>query len=197
LDGDEVDLYHTNSAAYTPDGDIIISNRGSAEVVLIDRDTGAVAWRLGGKRNQFALISDTIWFQGQHDAQVLPNGNLTLFDNGGRGPQPRGQSRALEYEIDTGAMEARLVWSYEADVYGWFMGNVQRLPNGNTLIGWGGANGDNSWPDLEPALTEVTPAGEVVYEAYLPARHVNYRAFRFAWPGCGSRRWLPLVAQSE
>jgi hypothetical protein len=189
-----VDLFHANSVDYTPGGDIIISHRGNDEITLVDYETGAVLWRLGGPRNQFALITDTVWFSGQHDARMLPNGHITVFDNGGHSSQPRSESRALEYEIDTQTMEARLVWSYTHGVYGWFMGNVQRLPNGNTLIGWGGANLDNADPaDQEPALTEVTPAGEVVYEAYLPPTIINYRALRFDMPGCGRRLYLPLV----
>jgi hypothetical protein len=52
------------------------------------------------------------------------------------------------------------------------MGYVQRLANGNTLIGWGATN---------PSVTEVTSDGKKVYEMSLPDQVVSYRAFRYQW----------------
>lgn len=190
-----IDPWHINSVGYTPDGDVIISSRNSSEVTRIDYDTGAVEWRLGGKNNQFALISDTVWFGWQHDARLLDNGNLTLFDNGGPAADSGGISRAIEYEIDTQAMTITPVWSYSDGTYAWFMGDVQRLPNGNTLVGWGGANADNGGP-YDPAVTEVTPDGEVVLQMTIAQTNtVSYRALRFDWPGCGARYWLPVIGR--
>jgi hypothetical protein len=52
-------------------------------------------------------------------------------------------------------------------------GSVQRLPSGNTLIGWGSAN---------PTLTEVTPTGARITELTFPLGITSYRAFRYEWP---------------
>ncbi len=49
------------------------------------------------------------------------------------------------------------------------MGSVQRLKNGNTLIGWGGTN---------PTMTEVTPSGDIALEMTLPQNVISYRVFR-------------------
>jgi serine protease AprX len=54
-------------------------------------------------------------------------------------------------------------------------GNVQRLPNGNTLIGWGLIS--------SPSVTEVRPDGTKVYEMGFQPTNASFRAFRFPWPG--------------
>jgi hypothetical protein len=51
------------------------------------------------------------------------------------------------------------------------MGNVQRLDNGNTVIGWGAI----------PGVTEVRPDGSKAIVLYLSGS--PYRAFRFPWDG--------------
>jgi hypothetical protein len=61
------------------------------------------------------------------------------------------------------------------------MGNVQSLPNGNVLVGWGS----------EPFLTEFAPDGAIVLDARLPHGGQSYRAFRFPWRG---RPSLPPTA---
>ena len=73
-------------------------------------------------------------------------------------------------------MTATLVWQYHhsPEVYAQAMGYVQRLENGNTVIGWGTAN---------PTVTEVRPDGSTALEISLPSHVYSYRAFRFPWPG--------------
>ena len=91
--------------------------------------------------------------------------------------------------LDQTNKTATLVWEYRntPDVFAWGMGNVQRLPNGNTMIGWGTA---------VPTLTEVTPDGRKAFELTMDLTHQSYRAFRFTWEGRPS--WPPtLVAVRE
>ena len=52
-------------------------------------------------------------------------------------------------------------------------GNVQTLPNGNTLVGFGGV----------PEITEYAPNGDVLFDAHLPYEMIFYRSFRFPWSG--------------
>jgi hypothetical protein len=96
-----------------------------------------------------------------------------LFDN--RTNLTPAYSRAVEYELDEGAKTATLVWEYRntPDTYAFAMANAQRLPNGNTLIGWGTGR----------LLTEVQPDGSKAFELALTAPNVSYRAFRFPWQG--------------
>jgi len=118
-------------------------------------------------------VGDPIGFSHQHDARRLSNGNLMLFDNGFYHDPPF--SRVVEYRLDEARKTATLVWEYRPapSIIAWAMGSAQRLPNGNTLIGWGSAN---------PTVTEVNPAGEKVTEVTFPTGIVSYRAFRFDWP---------------
>ncbi len=161
---------HINSIDVDRDGGLIISVRHMDEITKVDRKTGAVVWRFGGKKNQFTFTNDTLGFSGQHSACILPNGNLLLFDNGVYRDTPF--SRALEYTLDAANHTARLVWSYRntPDVASIFWGNAQRLSNGNTLIGWGYAG---------IAATEVDPAGNTVFEMTFPKDVYSYRIYRF------------------
>ena len=166
---------HVNGFALDRDGNIILSARRFDELIKINRQTGRIMWRMGSqasKNNEFTFIDAPLnGFSGQHHPQILPNGNLLLFDNGTtHDPQ---QSRVVEYEIDEEAKTARLVWSYSDGRFSPAMGSVQRLPNGNTLIGWG------SGPAELSNVTEVTPDGEVVFALSLPPNQITYRAYRF------------------
>lgn len=170
-----VSYMHGNGFALDLDGNIILSARRFDELIKINRTSGQIMWRMGSesaKNNQFTFIDDPLnGFSGQHHPQILPNGNLLLFDNGtSHDPQV---SRAVEYELDQENRTARLVWSYSDGRFSPAMGSVQRLPNGNTLIGWG------TGPADRPNVTEVTPDGEVVFALSLPPNQISYRAYRY------------------
>ena len=164
-----VDYVHGNAIEYDNDGNIMISSRHLNEITKINRSTGDIIWRIGGVNNEFTFVNDTIPFHYQHHIRRIENGNVTLFDNGNfRTPS---FSRAVEYTLDEVNKTATLVWQYRntPDTYGAFMGSVQRLRNGNTLIGWGGTS---------PMLTEVTPSGTKALEISLPPGVFSYRAYR-------------------
>src|SRR5678810_1165304 len=63
----------------------------------------------------------------------------------------------------------------------WAMGSVQRLNNGNTLIGWGWRSNTNL-----PSITEVDSAGNIVWEIRFNTVKgiVGYRAHRYEWTPC-------------
>ncbi len=170
-----VSYIHGNGFTLDQDGNIILSARRFNELIKINRETGDIMWRMGGpdsQNNDFTFIDDPLnGFSGQHHPQILPNGNLLLFDNGNSAQPP--QSRAVEYELDQEARTARLVWSYTDGRFSPAMGSVQRLANGNTLIGWG------TGPADRPNVTEVTPDGEVVFALSLPPNQISYRAYRY------------------
>jgi hypothetical protein len=163
-----IDYVHPNSLEVDSDGNILLSSRHLDEVTKIDRRTGAIIWRLGGRHNEFAFVNDPDGFSHQHDARRLDNGNILLFDNGNFHGVKR--SRVAEYRLDETAMTATLVWQYRhtPEIFSYAMGNAQRLPNGNTLIGWG----------AYPLVTEVRSDGSVAFEMKLPDNVFSYRAFR-------------------
>ena len=180
-----VDFVHPNGLALDLDGNILLSSRSLDEITKIDRETGEIIWRLGGltdPNNEFTFIDDPLnGFTGQHMPVVLENGNLLLFDNGDRHDPPL--SRAVEYEIDAEARTATLVWSYDNGQYSRAMGSVQRLTNGNTVIGWGVPHADFVEDPARTTVTEVDAAGEVVFELRLPQTLVSYRAYRLPFYG--------------
>lgn len=172
-----IDYVHMNSIAVDYDSNIVISSRHLSEITKINRKTGAIIWRLGGAHNQFTFVNDPENGPSyQHDVRPVPGepDSYTMMDNGNF--HSPGFSRAVEYHLDTVAMTATKVWEYRHtpnDYYTYFMGNVQRLPNGNTFIDWADAS--------TPKATEVTPDGQVVYEANFENPTYCYRAFRFPW----------------
>lgn len=172
-----VSYMHVNAFTIDTDGNIILSARRFDELIKIDYETGEILWRMGGegsRNNEFNFIDDPFaGFTGQHHVQVLENGNILLFDNGNADEDH--PARAVEYEIDEENRTATLVWSFE-DVRGrstGAMGSVQRLENGNTLIGWGTASPEGA------SLNEVTADGEIVFALSLPSDLVAYRVYRF------------------
>jgi hypothetical protein len=152
-----------NGLAELPNGDIVVSFRTISTVIIIDRKTGEIIWKLGAPP-----------LCGQHAPTPLPNGNLLIFDNGPhRLDHPMPFSRVIEVDVTT----KQIVWKYqEKREYEFFsprISNAQRLPNGNTLI----CEGDFG------RLFEVTREGELVWEYVNPyfgegPNGLNNRVFR-------------------
>jgi len=171
----QIDGVHCNSVDLDHDGNLLISNRDLYEVTKIDRNTGDVIWRLGGKNNQFEFINaidaEDVIFEKQHDARRVPNGNLMLFDN-----RLSEYSRAIEYSLDETNMTATLVWEHRhtPDIFSARLGNAQRLSNGNTLV---------SWSYAETTLTEINREGATLLEMALPKEMTTYRSYRLPWVG--------------
>lgn len=167
-----IDYVHGNALDLDSDGNILLSSRHMDEITKIDRQTGEIIWRWGGKNNQFTFINDSLAFSHQHAIRRIANGNLTMFDNGNFHSPPF--SRAVEYQVDETNKTATLVWEYRnsTPTYGLAMGYVQRFDNGNTLIGWGATN---------PTITEVAPDGSKVFELTFDQGMYSYRAFRYDW----------------
>jgi hypothetical protein len=190
----DIDYVHANALDLDWDGNYLLSSRHLSEITKIDRRTGDILWRLGGKNNQFTFtnvdISSVVPFSFQHDIRRLPNGNITLFDN--RNDLTPLYSRAVEYQMNEDTKTITQAWEYRSstpDTYSNAMGDAQRLANGDTMIGWGLPN---TWPIAkQPDVTEVTPDGSKVFELTLPLNMLNYRAFRFPW--VGNPTWPPAA----
>lgn len=191
-----IDACHSNSIDFDHDGNLIVSNRNLSEITKLNRDTGEIMWRFSGSQNQFTFLGDE-QYPGcgvQHDAGILENGNLLLFNNGAH--QSNNISSAKEYALDTEAMTAELVWSYqnELETISWAMGSARRQPNGNTLIGWGTAR---AFDTSNPIATEVDQAGNVVwrlwYEGGVDDNMISYRAYRSSMTFQAARPSLAAV----
>jgi hypothetical protein len=169
------DYFHINSIDEADDGHLLISGRNVWGVYKVSRDTGKVLWRLGGKHSDFTLGKGAR-FAFQHDARHVSRTMVSVFDNGGaERTQVESQSRGLQLQLDFKAKRATVAqqWTHDPPVYGRVMGNLQTLPNGNRMVGWG----------ADPHFTEFDAHGGVVFDAMLPHGGESYRAFRFPWAG--------------
>lgn len=189
LTQDYIDYVHMNSIAVDNDGNILVSARNLDEVTKINRFTGKIIWRLGGRHNTFNWTNDYLKFSYQHDIRVLPNGHYTVFDNGSYHNPHR--SRGLELKIDTLANEVEKVWafSHPNNVHSRQMGNVQRLSSGHTIIGWG------DWGC--PLVTEVDQQGDIAFEARFVEPALSYRVFRFPWTHVNNAPYLLMEPHSD
>jgi hypothetical protein len=128
--------YHCNSLLYhESDDSYTIGDRNPSSFVKVTR-AGKLVWQFGGDCSGApaprCVAGDWSVNHGHH---VLDNGNFLFFNNGAyRSTTP---SRVLEYSLSTsGTMQANLVKSYASpsNSRSDSLGDVQRLPNGNTLI---------------------------------------------------------------
>ncbi|MFT5858346.1 MAG: hypothetical protein ACI865_000432 [Flavobacteriaceae bacterium] len=134
-----VEHSHVNSLFVDHDGNYVISSRSLNEITRINRSTGEIMWRFGGKNNEFTIIGDTTQFTAQHDAQLLPDGRLVIFDNG-TFTEPTQLARMVTYQMDTVAMTATTVdgHSHDNNFYSGFMGSARYVDPNHQLISWGG-----------------------------------------------------------
>ena len=146
-----------------------MSFRNISTIAIIERRTDKIRWRIGPE-----VLAQ------QHYPNMLPNGNILVFDNGvHRTDSPFTFSRVLEIDPET----KRIVWSYQDrpmfNFFSPYESSAQRLPNGNTFICEG----------VFGRLFEVTPGGEVVWEYINPyfggagmlgENNWLFRAFRYS-----------------
>src|SRR2546422_6647403 len=109
LTGATVNWTHGNAIDIDRDGNLIVSFRSLDEITKIDGRTGAVIWRMGGRRNEFTFLdTPTPAFAHQHGARAYAPGALLLLDNLG----DPAESRAEHYVVDDASHTARLAQSY-------------------------------------------------------------------------------------
>jgi outer membrane protein assembly factor BamB len=172
-----IDYFHINSIDVDHDNNLLISARETSAVYKIDRNSGEVLWRLGGKKSDFEM-GPGARFAYQHDARRLPDGTISIFNNGtlvfeNGTPQAIEESRAIVLELDEEKKRASLVrqYTHPDKQYADAAGNMQLLPNGNAFVGWGRAL----------AISEFSEDGELLFDIRLLPENRSYRAFRFPW----------------
>src|SRR5215213_2578 len=166
------DYFHINSIDVYDDEHLLISARRTSTAYKVDRKTGEVAWRLGGKMSNFDMGKGARTDY-QHDARYHGNGIITIFDNGR--VKKNEQSRGIVLKLDEDAMTATLLreYTHPDTVFSDTQGNVQILPNGNVFVGWGS----------EPFFSEFGRDGKLLFDASFTPELESYRAFRFPWKG--------------
>jgi hypothetical protein len=131
------DFFHINSIEETPDGNLLVSARNTWAIYMISRKTGAILWQLGGRGGSITL-GPGVQFEWQHDARLMPDGTITLFDNASSPPEEK-QSRALHISVDVASQTSRLLSSFAhaPGLLAGSQGNAQTLASGDLFVGWG------------------------------------------------------------
>jgi len=160
------DYCHGNAYEEDDDGNLLVSYRHLNSIHKLDRQTGAVIWRLGGELSDFTFTNDA-GFSGQHDIRRLSNGYYSLFDNGNM----TGVTRGVVYDLDTNTWTATKISEYEhpqnysADA----MGSYRILDNGTAIIGYGRIFRP------APSATVLDVSDNILSEFYLQDSVVAYR----------------------
>lgn len=151
---------HANTVDVLPDGNYMVSLKMLNLIVIIDRKTSEIIWEY--QNNDLG---------GQHDCQLIDNGNVLCFANG---MFSRDLTCSSVWEIDYNTKE--ILWAYKPKVnrlslFSPHVSGCQRLPSGNTLIAEG----------AKGCIFEVTPEHDLVWEYVNPFWQQNKMFGEINW----------------
>jgi hypothetical protein len=150
--------FHANALRYyARDDSYTVSDLYLPGVSKLNRQ-GEVALQVRGSCATSLLPCASAQMQGNHGHELLDNGNLLFFAVDW--PNGSGQkSPVYEYSFsqDNGELTATLEWTYTSQFSVDHFGDVQRLPNGNTLVTYS----IYYPPDADPNATVLTPDGTI------------------------------------
>lgn len=135
---------HLNNIQYWKDDDsYVFSDLDNVCLTKIDR-TGKTIWIANGINGIKSTFSGDTWAGGEHGIHLLAADNFLIFNNNSRGGGVGASggtgdgSIALEMKLDLAGKTMMKKWSYKASpgVQNDVMGDVQRMSNGNTLVGF-------------------------------------------------------------
>jgi len=161
---------HSNSLHYhDSDGSFTISDLNHDAYVKVS-SAGEVEWVLGGGQNSDFTGPGATW-ERQHGHHLLADDTLLFFNNGTTTsvvPSP-----VKEVTLNFGDMSAENGFTYESEAcsgpcLSQFMGDVQRLPGGNTFVTYSSMG----------IVHEVDPQGEMIRSFDLPDTSAGYSEHR-------------------
>jgi hypothetical protein len=168
------DYVHINSVDPGTNGDLLLSSRSTWTLYDVALQTGAIRWRLGGRRSGFRAGPGTHFFW-QHDAEWQPGGLISVFDNGAS-PAMEKQTRGLLLDPNTQTHTvtlAKALVNPAKTLLATSQGNTLGLPGGNWLMGYGGL----------PNFTEYDGAGHVLLDGTLGRNVQDFRTYLSPWSG--------------
>jgi hypothetical protein len=174
------DWLHANSVSWSPeDDDLIVSLRTQDWIIKIDYADGTgdghVIWKLGAGGNYQAIANTPQpWFSHQHDARLINDNTLLVFDDGNTRHDLAhgGDSRGQEWILDEQNMTATLAVNADLGNYSYFAGSAQMLPNGDLAFTSGGIGPPR---DGVGQSIEVLPDGTRVYDMQMS--EYEYRSY--------------------
>lgn len=167
------DYVHMNSVDPGTSGDVLLSGRNTWTLYDVNIHTGGYDWRLGGGKHSDFKLGSGVKFYWQHDAEFQPGGLISVFDNGSDPPKEK-QSRGLLLAPNASAHTVGLVRQFTNPTHTLLaesQGNMQSLPGGDWLLGYGRL----------PNFTEFDPSGHVLFDATLGKSVQNFRTYSSSW----------------
>lgn len=162
---------HANALALGPRGNVTMSVHFWDQIISITPDWSGIEWRLGGV-NATIPVRDADRFSGQHSAREISSNHVLMFDNG---LERGGPSRAMELALDGDSAHAVWQWSPTPPNFAAFIGSARRMPNGDTMVGFGMSAGlAGSTGPIEEY--EVDPSGTVKWHMIVTGPLTCYRA---------------------
>jgi hypothetical protein len=157
---------HANSVHYYADSGYTVSDLVHNAYVKLD-DLGQLEWMLGGGVDSTFVGEGSVWSR-QHGHQLLAPDRLLFFNNQTAAEKT---SRALEVTFDlVGGAATYAPFEYGVEgLSSQVLGDVRRLPNGNTLVTYSVGAG---------LLHEVDPYGDLVRSIDFPGGPCGYTDFR-------------------
>jgi hypothetical protein len=168
------DYIHPNSLTLTRDGNLLLSGREVWAAFKLDRTTGRLLARYGGRKSDYRMLG-AARFAWQHDVEEQPDGTLRIFDNEAA-PKVRSQTRGLVLAVDDQrkTLSVKKTYTHKPDpLLSGTQGNVEVLPGGHVFMGWGS----------QGYFTEFTAGGKMLFDARIARGQDTYRAYRFPWTG--------------
>jgi hypothetical protein len=159
------DTYHANAIHYLPfDDSFTIADRNPSVVVNVGA-TGTLRWQLGGVCEQ-APAGNHCFPQDwriNHGHHLLEDGTFVVFNNA-----YATTSHVIELALNATptSFGATVVEDYAGDGSSSNLGDVQRLPGGNTLVTY---SADGKIVELDPGWNQVqTFSARVGYSSWRP-----------------------------
>ncbi|HXJ19835.1 MAG TPA: hypothetical protein VMT03_06335 [Polyangia bacterium] len=179
LSGDSAGTLHANGLRYYQrDDSYSVSDLFLAGVYKFNRQ-GELAWQVRPSCFTFLSGCYSVPLAGIHGHELLDNGDLLFFsaNAGGLGGRANGApSPVYEYSLaqPDGSPET-LEWTYLGELGSDELGDVQRLPNGNTLVTYSIFNPPHI-NQAQGTIREVSATGTVVRSVTGGA--MGYSSFR-------------------
>jgi hypothetical protein len=127
---------HCNNVQYSKDDDtLVFSDLDHVMVAKVKRSDGSTVWTLNDTSSAQNITGAT-WKGGEHGLHVIDLTHILIFNNNTITSDPTQTSKAIELQLNPTAKTATQIWSYDGGVANQIMGDVQRLPNGNTIVAY-------------------------------------------------------------
>lgn len=140
------ELCHANAIQYSESEDSFTVSELYRDVIIKVSASGQLDWVIGGSHGDFT--GDVSW-NAQHGHHLIGPDRLLFFNNNSNGQA----SRAIELQLNLSAMTAQQTFNYASgNTHTGQLGDVQRLPNGNTLVTF----------SIVGKIDEVDPNGQLI-----------------------------------